>query len=147
MSTPIITLIKNRIEIVLNTITDIKKVYMCPTISSNLETAPFPFINAYYTFDGWEFRNQLEMNVINLHIETWVVVSENIDELVTKFELYEASIHKAIFDELETGILHRYTQKVEKKSPLYEYQDEGSVGRLTQEYLLTYGHTKGNSFL
>jgi hypothetical protein len=147
MSTPLITLIKNRIEIVLNTVPDIEKVYMYPITPINSDTAPFPFIAAFYTFDGWEYRNQLEMNVINLHIETWIRVGANTDTLITKLELFEANIHKVIFDELESGTLHRYTQKVEKRQPQYQYIDEDSTGILTQEYLLTYGHNKGNSLI
>ena len=147
MSTPIITLIKTRLEITLNTITDIKKVYMFPVTPINADTAPYPFTAVFDTHDGWENRNQLEVNILNFHLETWVKVGADTDTLVTRLDLLEAKIHDAIMAELKTGLLHNYIQKSEKRSPSKQYVDEDSTGILTQGYILTYLQKYGNSFL
>jgi hypothetical protein len=144
---PIITAIKNEIELTLNTIPEIKKVYMFPLKTIDIETAPYPFVAVFDSRGAWENRNQMEGNEVRFTFETWLRVGADVDTLVTKLDLYEAKIHDAIFAMCNTPTMKKLIQKSQKSPPTMQYIDEDSTGVLIQEYTFTYLQNYGNSFI
>jgi len=144
---PIITLIKNKIDVAINTVTEIESVYVFPFLSTIFETLMYPTALIYMEPTNWEDRNRLERNIVNANIEVWYEVSEDAEVLSTQGELLEAKTHQAIFASCADKVngMAKYTQNVTKLPPDYQFPQEG-LGVVKMQYTVNYLTTWGNPF-
>jgi len=140
MSVPIITLVKNRIEVILNAIPDIQQVMMSPTDPPDRDNVVFPFASAYLEADDYENRNRLEVNSYALIIGTWFEsTTKDKEDLDTLADYYDATIHKAMY--ADTG-LPNLISKLTRQPPLKNFADDElglMMSRYTVVFLTKYG--------
>jgi len=146
-SVPIITEIKNKIDIAVNTISDIEEVHTFPFVSTIFELMMYPAVLIYLEPTNWENRNRLERHDVNINIEVWYEVSEDVEKLSTQGELLEALVHQAIFTSCGDKIngLAKYIQKITKNPPDYQFPQEG-LGVVKMQYAISYLTVWGNGF-
>jgi len=142
---PIITQIKNALDILISSQSCIKQVQVCPFEPIDRDTAQFPFVAIYDEPESWESRNRLEMNVTLMTFGTWVKASKGKESVDVKLDLIEATLHKAILADWKSGALHKLVQLIEKQPPTKDFTDD-DLGVLIQRYLFTYNIKWGNPF-
>ena len=136
---PIITEIKNRIDVAISTVSEIESVYAFPFLDNIFETLLYPAALIYIEHINWENKNRLERNIVNANIEVWYEVSESPEVLSTQGELLEAKTHQAIFASCADKVngMAKYTQNVTKLPPDYQFPQEG-LGVVKMQYTVNY---------
>lgn len=148
MSTlPIITEIKNKIDVAVNTVAEIEQVYAFPFLSTIFETMSYPSVLIFMEPTDWADRNQKEHNIVNANLEVWYEVSEDAETLSNEGERLEALIHQAIFTSCRNKVdgLARNIQRITKIPPDYKFPQDG-FGVVNMQYTIHYLTTWGNGF-
>lgn len=147
MATPILTTIKGLFRTAIDTVAEIESILAFPFLQTKLEVLDFPAALLYLEPVDWEFRNRLERNVLNVNIELWYKVSDDIETLCNEGEELEALVHQAIFISIankETG-LGKYIQNIEKIPPDHNFPQDG-YGLVKMQYKVDFLTTWGNPF-
>jgi hypothetical protein len=148
MATPIITLVRDRFGLILAgqvALGNIASYQEFPPEEIDKETAVFPFCGYYLDYENTESRNRLENNTLLFHAEIIHINEENREALLEQGDLIEANLHKAIFEDCKSGLLHNLTQKIERRVPRNIIMFE-NTGYVIMEYGITMMHNYGDGF-
>ena len=145
---PIETLIKNRIDLVLNSVPEIAMVQSFPFETITWELASLPFCIFEVEESRWENRNRLERYDCTLSIETWFKIPNNDNENYKDRGIFiNATIHKYLLNDCtnkEVG-LGKFLSNIVKQAPNYLKPDE-EHGVAQLFYLISFLTKYGDPF-
>jgi len=144
---PIITEIKNKIDVAINTVAEVENVFAFPFLSTIFETLSYPAVLIFMEPTDWNDKNQLEHNLVNANIEVWYEVSGDEETLSNEGERLEALVHKAIFTSCRDKVngLAKNIQRITKIPPDYQFPQDG-LGVVKMQYTIHYLTTWGDPF-
>lgn len=142
MSTPIVNNIIERIEILLNTVTEIKQVAMYPRIPIDNAKTLRPYCAVRVDPEGYAKRNMLEINSIAITMATIFECKEDRENIMLRAYEYDAAIHYALFNDSSLADL---CEDIVRETPEFEYVSE-TDGYVISRYVLTYMHKYGDPY-
>lgn len=148
-SVPLITQVRDRFAVILAsqvTAGVIRSYVEFPAEEIDNEEHDLPFCGYVITPQGWLSRNRLELNDLLLHMQVQFTNEDGRNAVLDSGWLIETYLHKAIFADCKSGVLHSLTQKI-VKSPAQVLIADEVTGLVIMEYSLTMLHNYGDGFL
>ena len=148
MATPLITQIRDAFALIFAaqvTAGNLGEYVEFPPEIIDEETAVLPFLGYTIEVGVWQDRNRLENNQLIFHGELYHSNESGRQELLAAGDLLEANLHKAIFTDCKSGLLHSLTQKIVKRPPR-NFPVRETIGMVIIEYGLSMQHNYGDGF-